>query len=362
MTPYEWTLLYNILLWIFVLIYIITSNQSLGKNGRGVYAFLLIAVVLVYICFREIDIYFVDTVTYQEIYQEFCAFPNESMDLLSDYGFALLTYFLAPLRNDRLYFIIIGCLYVLPLYFTFKDKVKDNYYVLLLLFICSFSFIGYGVNGLRNGLSTTFLICAFLNKKIVGQLFWIAIAVSMHKSALLPAAVFLLSKRFSNPKWYIYIWLICMVMTIIAHDYIGQYLGSIDLLGENDNRIEGYFNAQFDGGETGNVSFSRTGFRWDFVLYSIIPIGLGLYFITKKNFTDEMYKRLFCVYVGCNAFWLLTMYIPFNNRFAYLSWFIYPIVMSYPLLVKNNLIPNQPLRLKQMVFINYLFTFFMWIR
>ena len=362
MTPYEWTLLYNILLWVFVIMYIFSPNQTIGNNTGRLNSLLLIIVVLVYICFREIDIYFVDTITYQKIYQEFCAFPNESMDILSDYGFALLTYFLSSLNNDRLYFIVIGCLYVRPLYLAFKNKIKNNYYVLLLLFICSFSFIGYGVNGLRSGLSTTFLICAFFNKKQLVQLFWIVVAISMHKSALLPSAVFLLSKRFSNPKWYICLWLVCMVMTIIAHDFIGQYIASIDFLGDNDDRIAEYFNAQFDGGETGNVVFSRTGFRWDFVLYSVIPIGLGLYFILNKHFKEEWYKRLFCVYVGCNAFWLLTMYIPFNNRFAYLSWFLYPIVMSYPLLVKNNLITFQALRLKQMVFINFLFTFLMWIR
>lgn len=361
MTPYEWTLCYNILLWVFVLLYIITP-KTIGKKGKRVFALLLTTVVLIYIGFRKIDIYFVDTVTYQRIYQEFCVYPNESMELLSDYGFALLTYFLAPFKSDRLYFIVIGCLYVLPLYFTFKDKLKDNYYILLLLFICSFSFIGYGVNGLRNGLATTFLICAFFNKKLFGQLFWIAIAISMHKSALLPAVFFLLSKRFSNPKWYVYLWFACLFLTIIAHDFIGQYLGSIDFLGENDNRMEEYFNLDFGGGETGNVSFSHTGFRWDFVLYSVIPIWLGFKYIIKKHFNEEWYKRLYCVYVGCNAFWLLTMYIPFNNRFAYLSWFIYPIVMSYPLLINNNIIKNQGARLKQMVFINFLFTFLMWVR
>ena len=365
MTPYEWTFLYYILLCLFVLVYSFTSspNKLAFKNSSISSSIAITLVVLLYIGFREIDRYFADTVTYDRIYLEFCDYPMESMSMISDYGFSILTLILSYLRSDRLYFIILGCLYVLPLFYVFKKNFKESYYVMLLLFICSFSFIGYGVNGLRNGLATTFLICAFFNKKLIGQLIWIIIAVSMHKSALLPAAVFLVARRFSNPKLYLSVWVACLGLTVVAHGFIGEYLASITFLNDgSDTRLNGYFTGQFDGGETGNVVFSSTGFRYDFLIYSMIPIVLGWYFMKKKQYENELYKILYCVYVGCNAFWLLCMYIPFNNRFAYLSWFIYPVVMSYPLLQQKGLIPQQSLKIRLMVFFNFLFTFLMWIK
>ena len=33
-----------------------------------------------------------------------------------------------------------------------------------------------------------------------------------------------------------------------------------------------------------------------------------------------------------NAFWIMVIRAEFSNRFAYLSWFLYPIVLAYPLL------------------------------
>ena len=37
------------------------------------------------------------------------------------------------------------------------------------------------------------------------------------------------------------------------------------------------------------------------------------------------------VYCLCNAFWIMVIRSAFSNRFAYLSWFLYPVVVAYPL-------------------------------
>lgn len=359
MTPENLALLYNcFLLFLAVLFYSSRSNNSL-RNGS---TFLLLLVVLSYIGFREIDPFYVDTVTYSMMYKEYEAFPLDSFTKHPDYGFGLFTLVMSYFHSERLYFIVIGLLYVMPVFFVLKKHVPNNYYVGLLLFIGSMSFMPYGVNGLRNGLATTFLVCAFFNKKILMQLLWIVLACSMHKSVALPAFIFLVTRYYNKPKMYVYLWFLCIVLTIVAHGQLESWLGSLSIFNDgNDNRLAGYMSGKFDGGETGNVSFSNTGFRYDFLLYSAIPIYLGWQYIAKFKFTELFYTRLFCTYVATNAAWVLTIYIPFNNRFAYLSWFIYPLVMSYPLLVQNGLIPRQSNRVKLMVLLNSLFTFMMFL-
>lgn len=360
MTPCSITFCYYLFLMVLVLVFYLSKTDN-GTNKGSV--FLLLAVLLSYIGLRDIDVYYVDTVTYAHIFNLYKDNPSLMLSLAPDYGFAVLTYILSLFGNETFYFTIIGILYVIPLYIVMRRNIKNNYYTVFLLIVCSFSFLSYGVNGLRNGLATTFLICAFFDKKNVYQLLWILLAVSMHKSALLPGVIFLVAKYYNNPKAYVYLWFFCMALTIVAHDEIGQYLGSVTLFdGGDDSRLAGYLNGKFDGGESGSAHFSATGFRYDFVLYSSVPIYLGWKFIYKYKYTNSLYQALYCTYVGANAFWLLIIYIPFNNRFAYLSWFMYPIVLSYPLLTESSLINNTKKKIKLMVLLNFLFTFYMWLK
>ena len=83
--------------------------------------------------------------------------------------------------------------------------------------------------------------------------------------------------------------------------------------------------------------FSRTGFRWDFLLYSAAPVVMAWYVCIKRNLQDNWYNVICTTYCLCNAFWVMVIRSAFSNRFAYLSWFLYPIVIAYPLV-------NMPLQ------------------
>ena len=53
------------------------------------------------------------------------------------------------------------------------------------------------------------------------------------------------------------------------------------------------------------------------------------------------YIMFLSIYIICNSFWILVIKASFSNRFAYLSWFLFPIVLVYPLVMfkirnKNN--------------------------
>ena len=90
--------------------------------------------------------------------------------------------------------------------------------------------------------------------------------------------------------------------------------------------------------EFGNVEQSENveaGFRIDFIIYSIMPIIMVWYVTIKRNFKDLTYNIIASTYILANAFWVMLIRSEQSNRFAYLSWFLYPIVIAYPLLRMN---------------------------
>lgn len=72
------------------------------------------------------------------------------------------------------------------------------------------------------------------------------------------------------------------------------------------------------------------GFRWDFLIYSALPIVTSCYFLFREEYRDVMYTWLLNIYIAANAFWILCMYAAFSNRFAQLSWFLMGFVFIYP--------------------------------
>lgn len=106
----------------------------------------------------------------------------------------------------------------------------------------------------------------------------------------------------------------------------GGISSSIDLLIQDD-RLSMYAE-----GDAAKGLFSYTGFRFDFLLYSLLPIIVAFFFKLRAKTKNELYEKLLCVYLMTNSFWVIFIRANFSNRFAYLSWFLYPLVLAYPLL------------------------------
>ena len=75
-----------------------------------------------------------------------------------------------------------------------------------------------------------------------------------------------------------------------------------------------------------------TGFRLDFILYSAAPVWVGWKVIIKNKISSNLYSFLIRLYLILNCIWMLCMYASYSNRIAYLSWFLYPIVLIFPYL------------------------------
>jgi len=110
----------------------------------------------------------------------------------------------------------------------------------------------------------------------------------------------------------------------------GETLGNLFSLLNYDDRLAANMQRGEDvAAEWGEVLENR--FRWDFLLYSSMPIILGAYTLFVRKVYNNTYLILLGTYIYANSFWVLVIRGLFSNRFAYLSWFIYPIVLAYPL-------------------------------
>ena len=164
----------------------------------------------------------------------------------------------------------------------------------------------------------------------------------------LPVVAYVLTLIFKNEKWYFYGWLFCLLMAIGHVSFFQNLFAEI-----TDDSGASYLSS------TGENWGGKSGFRIDFVIYSMMPVLIGYYVKYKYKLEDKLYDIMLNIYLVCNGVWMLCMYANFNNRIAYLSWFIYPILLVYPCYAIED--ENHPLVLnrKKIVLGHLGFTLFM---
>lgn len=251
-------------------------------------------------------------------------------DRTSDIGFTALTKILVtfPLK---FYFYFLAILYVGGMCFFCKSISKRNAGLLFIGMLLNFMFVSYGTNTIRAGVASSILLTAIGCRKNKWLCFaLLAFAVSVHKSWALPAICYLLARYRDKTKLFFGIWLLSIPISAIAGGSIQTLFAS--LIGDERSS---YFTTGI-----ANTTY-KIGFRLDFILYSCAPIVIGYYYIYKKKFQDKLYKNIYNMYILANTFWILVIRANFSDRFAYLSWFLYSIVLLYPLVTAPNYIPNS---------------------
>jgi hypothetical protein len=257
--------------------------------------------------------------------------------------------------STQMYFVVVTLIYTLCAFATLRILIPKKSLTSLVLICGSLMFFSFATNGLRNGLACHISMLAFAlflkDKKISGVLLAF-LAYGTHHSVGIPIAAFVASLFiYKRPHWALYIWL----LSIIASLFLGNSVtGFIEQL-STDDRLSQYTSLEQGGLGT---TFSRYGFRWDFLLYSAIPIALGYYTIIKRRITDNWYSVFFSTYCFANAFWVIFIRAAFSNRFAYLSWFLYPVMIAYPLFILN-IWPNQDKNIGLIMMLYVGFTAFM---
>jgi hypothetical protein len=258
------------------------------------------------------------------------------------------------------FFIIVAAGYIGLMYWTCRRFMPSNVWIAMLFCMTAFSFYSYGINGIRNGLACSMTLLAFSffldadNKqgKIIAIII-VLLAMGIHRTVMLPAICMLIAYfLIKDTKQAIGFWAFSIVLSLVAGTAVSNFFAG---LGFDDRMAEYLVNDK-----STMSQFSNTGFRWDFLLYSAMPIWLGYYITVTRGIKDKVYSLLINTYILCNAFWVMVINASFSNRFAYLSWFMYPIVLAYPLL-KVKIWRDQDRKTAYILLAQEAFTFFMWI-
>ena len=228
--------------------------------------------------------------------------------------------------NIHGFFTVVEAGYILSALWAVKRFFPTNPMLGMLFVFISLMFFSFGTNGLRNGLACHIVLLAmsylFDDKYLFGGLLCL-VAFGVHRSTMLPIAG-MLAGRFvvKDLRYAILFWVSSIFISLLAGGPAMAFFGSLGF----DDRMSSYNTVEYAD------LFNQTGFRWDFLCYSFFPILMGWYVCVRRAIRDDWYRSLCVSYCLCNAFWVMVIRAAYSNRFAYLSWFIYPIVIAYPLI------------------------------
>ena len=328
-------------------------NQRVIVSNYPFNTFLILLLVILFIGLRDPYghwSYFGDTLSYTRMYQNLST--GYDISSTKDPGFYFFMKFCTNWISIEWFYLLCASLYVILPYLAFKKWFGNKAFIALVMFVVSLSFWGYGINGLRNGLASSFFIYALagLGTNKIKLIFFMILAYTFHQSLLLPILTCFFTLKFNKTTLLIKLWLVMVVISFFVGNYVADFIEIItSLVNFGDNRGQDMFADYYDGSKT------NRGYRFDFILYSGLPILLGYVYVIKKGFNDLFYKRILHTYILTNIVWVFLIYVAYSNRIAYLSWFLMPIVMIYPLL-KNNLFKKQDRFIGYMVFGSLFFT------
>lgn len=308
--------------------YIGSSGYALQEKEEPFITPLILCIILViWMGYRPVHIAFGDTVNYAAGYSRLVPGITE-MDWSKEWIWNWITVTCKSLNlSVQGYFTVAEAGYILSALWAIKKFMPTNPMLGILFVISSLMFYQFGVNGVRNGLAChlIFLGMAFaFEDKYIPSILTCLIAFGIHRSVALPIAACIVGLFFKDKvKYALLIWFLSIPASLVLGGSAIAFFSSLGF----DDRMTSYTNGSNDMNE-----FSQTGFRWDFLLYSFFPILMIWYVCIKRQIVDYWYNVLAITYCLCNAFWVMVITASFSNRFAYLSWFMYPIIIAYPLI------------------------------
>lgn len=307
--------------------YKVKNGITTGQRNNEIVMILLVVFLILFIGLRPASgAYFVDMVNYIESYNLFFegapfTFDWNAENLLFDNYFALV----GSLKlGTEFFFTTVAAVYFGAAYVGIRKLFPNDVLAAYLVFLAAFSTFSYGTNGVKAGAAASLFIMALAyrqNIKVCIPL--VLISWGFHHSMQLPVAAFMLTLYFKDPKWYFQGWVFCLLMAVAHVDIFQSLFASM-----SDESGASYLTAD----ATSDTAY-LTGFRPDFILYSSMPVLVGYYAVYKKKMQlSRLYMCLLNTYLCTNGIWMLCMYASFTNRIAYLSWFMYPVVLIYPFL------------------------------
>ena len=205
---------------------------------------------------------------------------------------------------------------------SFFPKEYVGYFIVMTAGCLGFS--NYGVNVIRAGVALSLLMVAFsLNIKVIFKILLVIISLSFQISMAIPVAAYL-GGRYIKKTWMVVsFWAVCLLLSAVNFDLTSLF----ETIGFVDERVEQYANSV----DKTSGSYEK-GFRLDFLLYSVVPLLVSFYYIAIKKIKDANYMIFVRAYLLANAVWLLAIRMAYSDRFAYLSWYLIPLLTLYPVI------------------------------
>ncbi len=337
------------------------NNKLLLQQNTFVPALLLSVLVILYLGLRPTHWMFGDMVTYARGYRA-GLISGAAIEDKGEWVFSWIQQVLINLgMSEQIFFLVCAIGYIYLQYWACRKLLWENVWIAMLFILSAFEFYVFAVNGVRNGLACAIVMAAMTiairangNKM---QLLLAAIiaylVLSIHKSTIIPivcavTALYIIK----NPKYALMIWVASIGLSLVAGGFFTSHLGSL-MAGEAKY-------ADYAVGHTTEAGFSRTGFRWDFLLYSAMPVLLIYYVNIKKKIRERIFDYLAVTYLLANSIWILVIRVNFSNRFAYLSWFLYPLVLAYGL-IRLHIWDDQDRKIGLFLLLHAGFTLFMFL-
>lgn len=367
-------------------VYIPSKDTKLLLKNRQYFATCIFAIILIlFYGLRPISYVFGDTGNYAVSYRNDVESHNSFYEFKFDeeWLFGLFKWTCIELKLDvKIFFLIIETLYLGCQYWVCKKLLWENTWLAMLFLLSAFSCYSYGVNGIRNGMACAMVMLAIAyaskDKNYTVAVILCFLASGIHRSTLLPtAALFASIFVVKKTKYALMIWLLAIPLSLVAGGAISNFFMGLGF----DDRMTSYGSAS--NVENMETTFSHTGFRWDFLLYSSMPV-LMIWYVNKKCaesaritnkqdnsvpdgtgiIADAQSLRVFniisTVYLLCNSFWIMVINASYSNRFAYLSWFLYPLILAYAV-IRLHIWKDQDRKAGYILMAHAGFTFFMYM-
>ena len=352
-----YNILFLILSWFTVLYYIGSNGQKMlhsqGSPMQGV-ALLLTMVIIVYLGLRPDGPAFVDSAGYRNTYIYYMK-EYVPINFSREWLWPNINCFCKNMGlNPYEFFLVVEFGYIGGMFVACFLLMRSNLWMSVLFFYISFSCYSFGVNGIRNGLACSIelvavAILALDTKRWPAAAILMFLALGVHRSTMLPSAAALASAFvLKDTKNVLRFWVLSIFISLAVGPMVQHFFASLGF----DDRMSVY------GGAGSEEVSSKSGFRFDFLFYSLWPVVLVWYVTKYRHFKDKTFNIIANTYVLCNAFWIMVIRAAYSNRFAYLSWFIYPLVFAYPLL-RMNLWKDQDRKTAIIYFLYSGFSFFM---
>lgn len=320
------------------------SDRYRQSSSQVFLAVLVTIFVVLFIGFRPISGVFVDMGGYAMQYNRMLGahffFNLDTENLIFD---NIIPFMASKMIPINIFFLVIALVYFGCMFWACHRLFPQDTLLALLCCLVAFSTFTYGTNGIKAGMATSlFLLAVAYRDKL-----WISIPLAIftlgiHHSMLLVIVAYFCVLFVKHPKWYFIIWALSFCAAALHITWFQHYFA-----GFTDEHGASYL-----------LSSRNSGFRIDFIIYSAVPVIIGYWMIFKNNLYSRTYDIILNLYLLTNSVWMLCMYANFTNRIAYLSWFLYPVVLLYPF-VNLCWSEEQNKYLKYVVYGHLGFTLFM---